>query len=173
MLGEHAPQRRLGEPAGDEQHARGAGSSRRRGRPASSLISADRRSARTCSACPCSAPPSAGRHSTTSSIWRASSKSLSVMPPALCVDSFTVTRAPRHREIGMVVRRLGEVADRVDQHQRRRPAVGLVDAADPAVLVDTSRAARFRRLGDLRLVVRRFFRRPSTAPSELTSTRVS
>ena len=38
----------------------------------------------------------------------------------------------------MVVRRFGEVADGVDEHERRRPAVCLVDAADPAVLVEPS-----------------------------------
>src|SRR5437867_1924054 len=42
---------------------------------------------------------------------------------------------PGHREIGMVVRRLRAEADRVDEHERRRPPIGLVYAADPSVLV--------------------------------------
>src|SRR5260221_747344 len=42
--------------------------------------------------------------------------------------------APGHLEIGMVVGRLAEEADGVDQHQRRRPAVGAELAADPAFL---------------------------------------
>src|SRR5262249_45917869 len=42
---------------------------------------------------PSRAAPLAGRQSTASSMRRASSKSLSVIPPALCVISFTVRRA--------------------------------------------------------------------------------
>ena len=99
----------------------------------------DPRSAPTCSAFPRARRP-VGRQSTTSSILRASSKSLSVIPPAAWFCSLTVSLAPRHGEIGMVIGRLGDVADRVHQHERRRPAVGLVDAADPAVLVLPARA---------------------------------
>src|SRR5439155_25237246 len=40
---------------------------------------------------PSSGPPCGGRQSTTSSIFRASAKSLSVMPPAECVLSLTHT----------------------------------------------------------------------------------
>src|SRR6266566_1064149 len=43
--------------------------------------------------------------------------------------------APRDRQVRMMVRRFGEVADRVHQHQRGRPAVRLVGPPDPAVLV--------------------------------------
>src|SRR5215204_4253709 len=39
--------------------------------------------------------------------------------------------APGHREVGVMVGRLAHVADGVDGHERRRPAVGVVLAADP------------------------------------------
>jgi hypothetical protein len=42
--------------------------------------------------------------------------------------------APGDAQIGVVPRRLAQVADQVHQHQRRRPAVGGVLAANPAVL---------------------------------------
>ena len=42
---------------------------------------------------------------------------------------------------GMVICRLRQIADRVDQHQRRRPTIGLVDAAGSIRLRSTSRAA--------------------------------
>src|SRR5262249_30681100 len=86
-LGQHAAQRRLGEAPGHEQHAarrarRGSGAVGQRGSPLrTNLLGV-----------PASAPPAAGRHSATASIWRASAESLSVMPPALWVDSLTVTR---------------------------------------------------------------------------------
>src|SRR5204863_387069 len=41
--------------------------------------------------------------------------------------------APAHREIGMMVRRLRQKADRVHEHQGGRPAVGLVLAHDGPV----------------------------------------
>ena len=93
MSAERAAQRRLGQAAGDEQHAR-----RRRVKPRRglSLRAAHQRGSppRTnLLGVPVSAPPAAGRHSATSSICRARSKSFCVMPPALWVDSFTVTRA--------------------------------------------------------------------------------
>src|SRR6185369_13144782 len=40
---------------------------------------------------------------------------------------------PRHREIGMVIRRLGEKPNRVDQRQRGKPTIGLVLPPDPAL----------------------------------------
>ena len=42
--------------------------------------------------------------------------------------------APRHGEVGVVVGGLAQEADGVHRHQRLRPAVGVVLAADPAVL---------------------------------------
>src|SRR4051794_40770544 len=41
--------------------------------------------------------------------------------------------APGHRQVGVMPRLLAQVADGVDEHQGRRPAVGVVLAADPAV----------------------------------------
>src|SRR5262249_28292443 len=86
-LGEHTPQRRFGEPTGDEEDPSRicggtAGRLAQRGSPLRTNLFG----------VPVSAPPAAGRHKTISSILRASAKSRSVMPPALCVDSFTVTR---------------------------------------------------------------------------------
>src|SRR5690242_8189182 len=43
--------------------------------------------------------------------------------------------SPGHRKIGVMVGRLGQIADGVHQHQRCRPAVGFVHPPDPAVLV--------------------------------------
>src|SRR5262249_38185404 len=40
------------------------------------------------------------------------------------------------RQVGVVPRRLAQKADGVDQHQRRRPAVGVVLAAQPALVVE-------------------------------------
>src|SRR5213082_2259534 len=80
--GDHAAQRGLRELPGDEQDAaRGARRRRHRGSPArTNLLGV-----------PSRAPP-LGRHSTVSSILRASSKSLSVIPPAAWFWSFTITR---------------------------------------------------------------------------------
>src|ERR671919_2240828 len=39
--------------------------------------------------------------------------------------------APGHRQVGVMVGRLGQVADGVDEHERRRPAVGVVLAPQP------------------------------------------
>ena len=97
-------------------------------------ISADRRSARTCSASPRARRP--GRPPQRDLLDRARELEILVGDPAGAVRRQLDRHAsPGHRQIGMVVRRLGAVADRVDQHQRRRPPVGLVDAPDPAVLV--------------------------------------
>ena len=82
---QHAPQCRLGKPPCDEQDAAGLGRCdllHQRGSPLHELV---RRAFERA--------PSGGRQRTASSILRASSKSLSVIPPALCVISFTVTRA--------------------------------------------------------------------------------
>src|SRR5690606_32739366 len=65
---------------------------------------------------------------------------------------------PRDREVRVVVRRLGEVTDAVDEHERARPAVGLVLPADPAVLVVPAGKLRFQLGADLLLGVRREFR---------------
>src|SRR5829696_3031829 len=65
--------------------------------------------------------------------------------------------APGHRQIGVVVRGLGQVADRVHQHERGGPAVGLEYPADPPVLVVPA-GQRLQPLGDLRLVVGLLFR---------------
>src|SRR5262249_54449097 len=57
--------------------------------------------------------------------------------------------SPGDREIGVMIRGLAEVADRVCQHQRRRPAIGVVLAADPAVLeVPVGQSALLERGGD-------------------------
>ena len=84
-LGERAAERRLGELSRDEQDPPGLALRRRlhrhRGSPErTNLLGV-----------PSSAPPF-GRHSTSSSIFRASSKSLSVTPPAAWFLSFTMTR---------------------------------------------------------------------------------
>src|SRR3954469_5195527 len=42
--------------------------------------------------------------------------------------------APRDRQVGVVVRRLADVADGVDDHQRALPAVGVVLPSQPAAL---------------------------------------
>src|SRR5829696_8663933 len=42
--------------------------------------------------------------------------------------------APRHGEVGVVVGGLAHEADGVDDHERRRPAVGVVLAPDPVAL---------------------------------------
>src|SRR2546425_12212506 len=78
-----------GRPRGvprDEQHASRVA---RRGAPAAHRGSPERTNLL---GVPSSAPPAAGRHSTTSSILRANSKSLSVTPPAAWFFSFTITR---------------------------------------------------------------------------------
>src|SRR5207237_8644794 len=83
-LGERAAQRRLGEPARHKQHSSRCGcveGSGHRGSPARTNLFG----------VPSRAPP-LGRHSTTSSSLRASSKSLSVIPPAAWFCSFTITR---------------------------------------------------------------------------------
>src|SRR2546428_3212429 len=85
-LAEGAAEGRLGELPRDEQRppglARGGSPAAHRGSPErTNLLGV-----------PSSAPPAAGRHSTTSSILRASSKSLSVTPPAAWFFSFTITR---------------------------------------------------------------------------------
>ena len=49
--------------------------------------------------------------------------------------------SPRHRQIGMVICRLRQVANRIHQHQRRRPPIGLVDPTDPSVFEGTAREA--------------------------------
>src|SRR5207237_6355802 len=43
--------------------------------------------------------------------------------------------APSDREVGMMVGRLRQEAHRIDQHQRSRPSIGLVNPPDPAILV--------------------------------------
>src|SRR5581483_10953758 len=55
--------------------------------------------------------------------------------------------APGDGEVGVVPGGLGEVADGVDQHQRDRPAAGVVLAAQPAVFQVPVRQAV---LGELR-----------------------
>jgi hypothetical protein len=62
-----------------------------------------------------------------------------------------------HREVGMVVGRLGRKSERVDEHQRDGPAVGLVDAANCLVLV-TPAWQRDEPGRDVRIRIRRFFR---------------
>src|SRR5436309_1212032 len=71
---------------------------------------------------------------------------------------------PRHSEIGMVVRRLRAVADGVDEHERRRPTIGLVDASDPAVF-EVPPGQLSQALGDLRFVVRWLLLRHGTLRS--------
>src|SRR5262245_21147670 len=68
----------------------------------------------------------------------------------------------------MVIRRLGAVADRADQHQRRRPAVGLVDAADPAILEIPS-GKRLQPLANLGLGIGSLFLRHATSITRLPS----
>src|SRR2546427_79033 len=82
-FGERAAERRLGELARDEEHSPGSGfrrGGRHRGSPDRTNLFG----------VPSRAPPF-GRHSTDSSILRASSKSLSVIPPAAWFWSFTIT----------------------------------------------------------------------------------
>src|SRR5207245_11446462 len=74
-LAEGVAKGRLGELPRDEQHASRVA---RRGSPAAHRGSPERTNLL---GVPSSAPPAAGRHSTTSSILRANSKSLSVTPP--------------------------------------------------------------------------------------------
>ncbi len=84
---------------------------------------------------PSSAPPSwPGCQWTTSSIFLASAKSLSVMPLAAWFFSLHLDPGVRGGDVGMVPGGLGEMADGVDHHQRALPAIGLVFAPDPAVL---------------------------------------
>src|SRR4030095_3975718 len=64
--------------------------------------------------------------------------------------------APRRRGIGMVIPRLGDVADGVDKHQRRWPAISFVVATDPPVL-EVPPWKRRQPLRDLGVVVCRFF----------------
>ena len=72
------------------------------------IIRAGRRSARTCSACPSSAPPSAGRHSATSSMLARQREILVGDAAGAVRRQLDRHAAPRHRQIGMVIRRLGE-----------------------------------------------------------------
>src|SRR6185312_16132255 len=62
---------------------------------------------------------------------------------------------PRDGEVRMVIRGLGDVADRVHEHERGGPAVGFVLAANPSVLVvPAGEVAQL--LGDLIIGVRVF-----------------
>ena len=52
--------------------------------------------------------------------------------------------------------RFSEIADRVDEHERRGPSVGLVDTANPAVF-ELPPGQRAEALGNLGFVVCRLF----------------
>ena len=71
--------------------------------------------------------------------------------------------SPRHRQIGMVICRLRQVANRIHQHQRRRPTIGLVDATDPSVF-EIPPGKLLQPLSDLCLVVSCLFLLPSLTP---------
>ena len=85
---------------------------------------------------PSSGPPSLpGCQCTTSSIFFANAKSLSVMPFGCMGFQAHFHPGVRRRQVRMVPSGLGEVAHGINHHQRAFPPVRTIGAADPAVLI--------------------------------------